>query len=78
MLCQSTDRFNFVGGDAQNAVIPRHIRHRAKAINDQNCSIAQAVEVLGDWWTLLVVRKAFVGTRRFARFEETWTSRRTS
>jgi DNA-binding HxlR family transcriptional regulator len=36
---------------------------------DQNCSIAQALEVLGDWWTLLVVREAFLGTRRFADFE---------
>jgi DNA-binding HxlR family transcriptional regulator len=25
--------------------------------------------VLGDWWTLLVVREAFFGTRRFADFE---------
>lgn len=37
--------------------------------DDQNCSIAQALEVLGDWWTLLVVREAFLGTRRFADFE---------
>src|SRR6266702_145785 len=35
----------------------------------ENCSVAQALEVLGDWWTLLVVREAFVGTRRFADFE---------
>ena len=25
--------------------------------------------MLGDWWTLLVVREPFVGTRRFADFE---------
>jgi len=36
---------------------------------DQNCSVAQALEVLGDWWTLLVVREAFLGVRRFADFE---------
>ena len=34
-----------------------------------NCSVAQALEVLGDWRTLLVVREAFFGTRRFADFE---------
>jgi DNA-binding HxlR family transcriptional regulator len=34
-----------------------------------NCSIAQALEVLGDWWTLLIVRDAFLGARRFADFE---------
>ena len=34
-----------------------------------NCSIAQALEALGDWWTLLIIREAFLGTRRFADFE---------
>ena len=46
-----------------------YIRHHAKTIQGSDCSIAQALEVLGDWWTLLVVREAFVGTRRFADFE---------
>ena len=40
-----------------------------RRFNDQNCSVAQALEVLGDWWTLLVVREASVGVRRFADFE---------
>src|SRR5713226_2085911 len=46
-----------------------HIRTMRRRFKDQNCSIAQALEVLGDWWTLLVVREAFVGSRRFADFE---------
>jgi DNA-binding HxlR family transcriptional regulator len=40
-----------------------------KRFADQHCSIAQALEVLGDWWTLLVVREAFLGARRFSDFE---------
>jgi len=40
-----------------------------RRFDDKNCSVAQALEVLGDWWTLLVVREAFVGVRRFADFE---------
>jgi DNA-binding HxlR family transcriptional regulator len=40
-----------------------------RRFDDQNCSIAQALEVLGDWWTLLIVREAFLGARRFADFE---------
>jgi DNA-binding HxlR family transcriptional regulator len=35
----------------------------------ENCSVAQALEILGDWWTLLVIREAFFGVRRFADFE---------
>lgn len=34
-----------------------------------NCGIAQALEALGDWWTLLIVRDAFFGARRFGDFE---------
>ncbi len=37
--------------------------------HDMNCGIAQALEALGDWWTLLIVRNAFFGMRRFADFE---------
>lgn len=36
---------------------------------DMNCGIGQALEVLGDWWTLLLVRDAFFGARRFGDFE---------
>ena len=35
----------------------------------ENCSVARSLEILGDAWTLLVVREAFFGTRRFADFE---------
>lgn len=34
-----------------------------------NCGIAQALEVLGDWWTLLIVRDAFFGVKRFSDFQ---------
>jgi DNA-binding HxlR family transcriptional regulator len=33
------------------------------------CGIAQALEALGDWWTLLILRDAFLGVRRFGDFE---------
>jgi len=40
-----------------------------KRFDHMNCSVAQALEVLGDWWTLLLVREAFLGTTRFKDFE---------
>ncbi len=40
-----------------------------KRFTDMNCGIAQALEALGDWWTLLIVRDAFFGVRRFSDFE---------
>jgi DNA-binding HxlR family transcriptional regulator len=36
----------------------------------QNCSIARALEVVGERWTLLIVRDAFLGVRRFDAFQE--------
>jgi len=41
-----------------------------RRFDDQDCSVARSLEVLGDWWTLLLVREAFFGARRFADFEE--------
>jgi DNA-binding HxlR family transcriptional regulator len=42
---------------------------RASRFSTQTCSIARSLEVVGEWWTLLVVREAFFGTRRFSDFE---------
>jgi DNA-binding HxlR family transcriptional regulator len=34
------------------------------------CSIAQTLEVVGEWWTLLVLREVFFGRRRFGDMVE--------
>ena len=34
-----------------------------------DCSIAQALEVVGEWWSLLILRDAFQGVRRFEDFQ---------
>ena len=39
-----------------------------KDYNGQDCSIARALEVIGERWTLLIVRDAFYGVRRFSDF----------
>ena len=40
-----------------------------RTYEDQNCSIARALEMVGDRWTMLVVREAFMGTRRFDDYQ---------
>ena len=35
-----------------------------------HCSVAQCLEVVGEWWTLLIVRDAFLGVTRFDEFQE--------
>ena len=34
--------------------------------DQMNCGIGRALEAFGDWWTLLIVRDAFFGARRFS------------
>ena len=40
-----------------------------RTYEDQNCSIARSLEVLGDRWTILVMRDAFMRVRRFEDFQ---------
>lgn len=41
-----------------------------KRFDEMNCAAAQALEQIGDWWTLLLVREAFYGTTTFSGFLE--------
>jgi DNA-binding HxlR family transcriptional regulator len=36
---------------------------------DRNCSVARSVDVLGDWWNLLIVRELLWGTTKFDEFQ---------
>jgi DNA-binding HxlR family transcriptional regulator len=38
---------------------------------DQICSIARSLEVIGERWTLLILRDAILGAERFEEFQET-------
>jgi DNA-binding HxlR family transcriptional regulator len=42
---------------------------RWSEIGEQDCSVARALAVVGDRWTLLVLREAFMRTRRFEGFQ---------
>jgi DNA-binding HxlR family transcriptional regulator len=39
------------------------------SLADWNCSIAKTLNVVGEWWTPLILRDAFRGTRRFDDFQ---------
>ena len=36
----------------------------------QNCSLARALEIVGERWTLLILRDVFLGVRRFDDFQD--------
>lgn len=41
---------------------------RRVSFADKHCSIAQTLEIVGEWWTLLILRDSFLGVRRFDEF----------
>ncbi|HEX9856188.1 MAG TPA: helix-turn-helix domain-containing protein [Acidimicrobiia bacterium] len=41
-----------------------------KSLDHLDCSVANTVDVIGDRWSLLIVRDAFFGVRRFDDFQK--------
>lgn len=42
---------------------------RRTSFSEMNCPIAKSLDLIGDWWTLLILRNAFCGMRRFQDFQ---------
>lgn len=43
---------------------------RKKSMKGDYCPSARALDVIGDWWSLLIVREAFDGVTRFSAFQK--------
>jgi DNA-binding HxlR family transcriptional regulator len=41
-----------------------------KSFAEMDCSVAQCLEVVGEWWSMLVVRDAFLGVTRYEEFQK--------
>lgn len=42
---------------------------KRKSLGDAACPVARSLDVIGDWWSLLIIRDALGGMRRFKDFE---------
>ena len=40
------------------------------SLEKASCPIARALDAIGDWWSLLIIRDALLGHRRFGEFEK--------
>jgi DNA-binding HxlR family transcriptional regulator len=40
------------------------------SLEKAECPIARSLDVLGDWWSLLIIRDALLGIRRFGEFQK--------
>jgi len=43
---------------------------RRTSLKSANCPVARSLDVIGDWWSLLIVRDAVRGLRRFGQFQK--------
>ena len=41
-----------------------------KNYNDMQCPIARCLDHIGEWWSLLIIRDAFRGSKRFDEFQK--------
>jgi DNA-binding HxlR family transcriptional regulator len=42
---------------------------RRTSFSGKSCSVAQCLEIVGEWWSFLIIRDAFLGVRRFDDFQ---------
>jgi DNA-binding HxlR family transcriptional regulator len=42
---------------------------KRKSLEGNVCSIARSLDIIGDWWSLLIIRDALGGLRRFGEFQ---------
>ena len=40
------------------------------SLEGSGCPIARSLDVIGDWWSMLIIRDAFLGARRFGEFQK--------
>ena len=40
------------------------------SLKGAECPVARSLDVIGDWWSLLIIRDAFDGMRRFGEFQK--------
>ena len=43
---------------------------RHASFEDQACPIARSLERVGEWWSILILREAFLGATRFEQFQK--------
>jgi DNA-binding HxlR family transcriptional regulator len=45
------------------------VKGKRTSLDDTACGVARSLDQVGDWWSLLIVRDAFAGRKRFCEFE---------
>jgi DNA-binding HxlR family transcriptional regulator len=51
---------------------------KRKSLSEEKCPVARSLDIIGDWWTLLIVRDALAGVTRFNDFARSLGAAKTS
>jgi DNA-binding HxlR family transcriptional regulator len=50
--------------------VPEAAMVRRTSFEKAECPIARSLDAIGDWWSLLIIRDAFLGISRFSEFQK--------
>jgi DNA-binding HxlR family transcriptional regulator len=50
--------------------VGRRVKGKRTDLSAADCAIARSLQVIGDWWSLLIVRECFLGRGRFGEFQK--------
>jgi DNA-binding HxlR family transcriptional regulator len=52
------------------AISWRFVYVKRKSLQGDPCPVARSLDLIGDWWSLLIIRDALADTRRFSDFQK--------
>jgi DNA-binding HxlR family transcriptional regulator len=53
----------------QKALLRRLTRMKRKSLQGSLCPVARALDVIGDWWSLLIIYEVIAGPKRFGELQ---------
>jgi DNA-binding HxlR family transcriptional regulator len=54
----------------ESVIAPETAMVKRTSFEGDNCPIARSLDAIGDWWSLLIIRDALLGARRFGEFQK--------
>jgi len=48
---------------------PKGDAMQRKSLSEVKCGVARTLDLLGEWWTFMIIRDAFAGMKRFKDFQ---------
>jgi len=63
------DRSWRIRRNCKQALLRRLTKMKRKSLQGSLCSVARALDVIGDWWSLLIIHEVIAGPKRFGELQ---------